>query len=105
MTADGGEIKNGGEFDIVFRSPDGAMRRTTFQHAEVGLPIFSLNQVARDNHRVILDDDAGVIIHKPSGARFPFVVRNGVYFMQMKVPKALCLQQIGDTSFRRHGTA
>ena len=64
VTADGGEIKNNGEYDIVFRAPDGSMRKTTFQNADVGLPIFSLNQVARDNHRVILDDDRGVLIHK-----------------------------------------
>ena len=65
------------------------MRKTTFQHAEVGLPIFSLNQVTRDKSKVILDEDSAVIIHKPSGAKFPFVVRNGVYFMKLRVPRAL----------------
>ena len=67
VTADGGEIKNAGEFDVVFKDPNGNVRKTTFQNAPVGLPIFSLNQVAKDRHRVILDEDKGVLIHKPSG--------------------------------------
>ena len=85
------------------------MRRTTFQNAEVGLPIVSLNQVARDNHRVILDDDAGVIIHKPTGAEFPFVVRHGVYLMTLRVPKALVtpdqIPPVPEADFGRQGRA
>ena len=83
------------------------MRKSTFQNAPVGLPIFSLNQVARDKHRVILGEDKGVIVHKPSGAEFPFIVRNGVYFLKLRVPKKLLEKEgnEGPTSFHRHGAA
>ena len=81
------------------------MRKTTLQNAQVGLPIFSLHQVAKDNHRVILDEDAGVIIHKPSGAEFPFVVRNGVYFMKLKVPKRLTEPEGNQMHAHRHDAA
>ena len=87
VTAGGGEIKNQCEFTSVSKPSDGSMRKTPLQNAQVGLPTFSLHQVAKDNHRVILAEDAGVIVRKPSGAESPFVVRNGVYFMQLRVPK------------------
>ena len=38
VTADGGEITNNGEFGVIFKAPDGHLRRTTFQNAKVGLP-------------------------------------------------------------------
>ena len=66
-------------------------------------PTFSINQVARDKHRIIVDEDEGVIIHKPTGARIPFIMRNGVYFINMRVPKALA--RPADTHVRRHGMA
>ena len=83
------------------------MRKTTFQNAEVGLPIFSIGQVAKDKHRVIFDEDEGVIVHKPTGKEIPFIMRNGVYFIKMRVPRALVQPNEGqpNQSFGRRGMA
>ena len=59
-------MTNGGEFDIVSKLGD-SKKRSTFQHTEgVGMPIFFLNKVAREKHRIILDEDRGTIMHLPS---------------------------------------
>ena len=50
------ELSNNGEFDAVVTqsSEDNGevMRRTTFQHAEVGMPIFSISNVTKEAHEV-----------------------------------------------------
>ena len=36
--ANGGEMENKGEFDVVFEGADHKLRKATFQNADVGLP-------------------------------------------------------------------
>ena len=52
-------------------------------NAEVGMPIFSVSNVAKDQHRVVFDDDGGHVIHKPTGNRFDFIIASGVYALKM----------------------
>ena len=42
-------IANNGEFDVIFKAPDGDMRKTTFQNADVGLP-FMFRVASRARH-------------------------------------------------------
>ena len=98
-SACGGKLANKGEFDIKWRAPDGKERVTTFQNAEVGLPIFSVSHVARDKHRVVFEDDGGHVVHKPTGSRFDFIISSGVCFIKMRVPRSV----IEDTPVGRHG--
>ena len=88
----------------ALHAPDGPMRKSHFRNAPVGLHIFLLNHVAKI-HSVMLDDDRGVLIHKPGGAELPFVVRNGVYFMKLGVPRQLLHSRADDQSFHGRGTA
>ena len=69
---------------------------------KVGMPIVSLHKVAREQHRIILEDDHGTIIHKPSGEQDPLLVRNGVYFMKMIVKHNL-LRPPSESGFARQG--
>ena len=52
VTAGKGELANKGECDIVVKDPHNNTRGSTFQIAEVGLPIFSLSQVTAGNTKL-----------------------------------------------------
>ena len=75
------------------------MRNSTFQNAEVGMPIFSISQVTAEQHEVTFREHDGYILHVPSGKKFFFIKRSGVYFIKMKVPRELVLEG----GFGRHG--
>ena len=98
-SACGGEIENRGEFDIKWRATDDRMRVTTFQNARVGMPIFSVSNIAKDKHRVVFEDDGGHVLHEPSGYRIDFIIPSGVYFIKMLVPRSM----VKGTTFGRHG--
>ena len=102
-TADGGTIANKGEFDIVYSqlSSDAVsvMNSATFQNADVGMPIFSVNHITKDKHEVTFREHDGYILHVPSGRKFFFTCISDVYFIKMRVPKAL----IGNGGFTRPG--
>ena len=110
QAANGGEIANKGEFDVAYRlcsdKKEYHTKVATFQNAEVGMPIFSLNGLAKEKHRIILDEDAGLLIHKPTGIKYPFVAAAGVYFILMRVPRSY-MQPTNDSKpkgcFQRHG--
>ena len=101
MAANGSEIENQGEFDGIVKDPHENVRTTTFQNAEVGMPIFSIAQVTQEKHEVTFRENDGYILHVPTGERFYFVKAAGVYFIKMRVPKGLVL----DGCFGRHGVA
>ena len=101
IAADGSEIPNQCEFDVIFQGADDRVRQVTFQNAKVGLPIFSINGVAQKDHRVWFEHDRGAVVHKPTGQEMPFIARSGVYFIQMRVPRALVRPQ----GFQRPGSA
>ena len=69
--------------------------------------------MAKDKHRVILDEDAGTLIHKPSGNEYPFIAAAGVYFFAMKVPRSYIYPSpsvpqgtsLRPEGFGRHGAA
>ena len=85
---------------MVFEGSDGRMRTSTFQNAEVGLPMFSINTITREDHRVWFEHDCGAVVHKPTGHEMPFIARAGVYFIKMRVPRGL----VKPKGFGRHGS-
>ena len=52
--------------------------------------------------RATLDEDFGLLHHKPTGEEDPLLCRQGVYFMKMMVSKKL-LQPPPDEGFGRRG--
>ena len=103
--ANGSEIANEGEFDVKFLLGE-TLKQSTFQNAQVGMPIFSLNKVAREQHRITLEDDHGTILHKPSGDLYRFVAAMGVYFIEISVPKEYVNPpDARSRGFARHGAA
>ena len=77
MAANNAEMANEGEFTVPFRSGN-TQRKSSLQNLPgVGMPIFSRNQIAREKHRIILEDDDGTIIHKPSGDMYHFIAALG----------------------------
>ena len=101
VVANGGEIPNRGEWTLAFKTETGQPRRITFQNAEVGMPIISTNGLTAEQNEVTYRYEDGYILHVPTGERTPFIARNGVYVLQMRVPRRL----VGDQSagFHRRG--
>ena len=65
-------------------------RGAVFKGANVAMPIVSSKRRNKDTtHRAILDEDDGLLQHKPTGEEDPLLCRNGVYFMKMHVRKRL----------------
>ena len=101
VAANGGELDNKGELDVIFKDPHDNMRSSTFQNAEVGMPIFSISRLTKEKHEVTVREHDGYILHVPNGERFYVVKASGVYFIKMKAPRGLVL----DGGFGRHGEA
>ena len=86
---------------MIVKGADGRMHKTTFQDAAVCLPIVSINEVARSQHRIWFEEGCGAVVHKPSRREMPFIARSGVYFIKMLVPRALMKPE----DFQRPGRA
>ena len=57
--------------------------------ATVSLPITSGHLWNAQGFRTTLDEDTGETVHKETGQTDPLIVRNGVYFMRMRVRQTL----------------
>ena len=95
--ANGGEIPNKGEGLVRFKTEAGIEKTIVVQNAEVGMPIISTNKLAKEQNDIVYRADDGYILHLPTGQRTPFVARDGVYFVQMRIPNDLA------TGFQRRG--
>ena len=103
--ANGSEIANGGEFEVVFKLGN-TDKKSVFQNAPVGMPIFSLNKIAREKHRITLEDDHGAILHKPAGDTYNFIAAMGVYVIEILVPRHYVEPKHKPLAgFARHGVA
>ena len=51
------------------------------------MPNVSPNGLAKENHRIILVEGRGAIIHKPTGVHDTFVAAARVYVIPMDVPR------------------
>ena len=64
-----------------------------FQNAAVGMPIMSTRGVAKDwDSEVTYGADSGYVTMLEDGSKTQFIMRDGVYFIEMKIPKP-ALQQ------------
>ena len=88
LTAGGGEIPNRGEGEIHYKTVIGEHKVTVFQNASVGMPILSTNCVAHEGNDITYRKTDGYLTNTTTGKQTPFIEREGVYFMQMQVPKA-----------------
>ena len=79
-------MHNHGEFNVPWEDACGHHRTSTFQDANVGMPIFSISKRGKEGYRAYFDDEGGELLHKASGEVTPIVARMGVYFVQMRVP-------------------
>ena len=78
----------------------------TFQNTKVGMPIFSLNGMAKQKNRIILDEDFGTIVDKQTSEEYPFVAASGVYFILMRVPRSYLERKSKEREgFGRHGAS
>ena len=83
------------------KTETGSRKPFTFQNASVGMPIISTNCLAREDNDITFRANDGYVLHNPTGERTPFVARDGVYFMQMRVPRSLLGDQVPGVP--RHG--
>ena len=59
-----------------------------FQNASVGMPIMSTNCLAKEGHDITYRATDGYITNVQHGKHTPFIERDGVYFYQLRIPKA-----------------
>ena len=57
VAANGSELENKGDYDVIWSTSDGRERVTTFQDADVGMPTIAISQAAKDKHRTGVEDD------------------------------------------------
>ena len=76
------------------------------------MPIISTNGSAQEDNDVIYRKHDGYVYHVPTKDVIPFVARDGVYFMQLMVPKSAVTGDTGAVEqfkiprkpdFPRHG--
>ena len=77
VTAGGGKLTNNGECDTVFTQDASdsttTLRQTTFQNADVSVPMFSIKHVTKEQHEVTFREHDGYILRVPTGRRYYFV--------------------------------
>ena len=83
-----------------------------FQNADVEMPIISTNGLAQEDNDVTYRKHDGYVYHVPTKDVIPFIARDGVYFMQLLVPKSATTGETGTAKqfnilrkpdFPRHG--
>ena len=88
LCAGGARIPNKGEGVAKFQTEDGQDKSMVFQNAEVGMPVMSTNGVAVDwNAEITYGADKGHVTMLANGKRTNFIMRDGVYFIEMRVPR------------------
>jgi hypothetical protein len=109
-TADGTEVYNEGQKQLLMCTPDGrSSRKMTFQVAAVNKALGSVSQIVDSNHRVTFDcdeygRDISHIENKNSGEKMWLRRVNGVYVLDMLVaPPALNTEPPGNQGFGRQG--
>ena len=88
-TATGQPFANLGEFEVPFHTQEGHPYTTTFQNAEVSMPILSTGRMADSGCTSTFKKDGGTIHHEPSNAVSHFIRCHGVYFVNMVVDPEL----------------
>ena len=95
-------MENKGEFSVEFKAGKGNTEcNLTFQNADVGMPIFSIGNINDDNCETMFRKDNGTIYNLTNGEEIDFIRASGVYFVKMKVERAL----VEPAGFARHGRA
>ena len=84
-TATGGVFSNNGKFGIAFTKQEGHAYSTTFQTADVTMPILSTGRMADSDCVSTFRKDGGTILHEPSGEISHFIRCHGVYFVKLTV--------------------
>ena len=92
-SATGEAFQSKGKFEVPFLSENRHRRRTVYLDAPVAMPITSSNAWACDGFRSTLDEDWGDTVQKLTGETDPLIVRNGTYFMKMRVSSNLLPKQ------------
>ena len=87
--ATGQPFQNQGEFEIPWLSEYRHAWRTVYLDAPVSMPIISSNSWASDGFRTVLDEHWGQTTKKDNVETEPLIVRNGTYFMKMRVDGSL----------------
>ena len=58
-----------------------------FQIAAVERPLISVTQLGDSGHETVMGKNGGTIVHTATGRRIPLKRENGVYILEMRVPK------------------
>ena len=103
-TASGEELPSRGCFDLDALSVEGNPISTTFEDADVDMPILAVGELSANGERgsnVLFGERDGQIIDIKTHATSKFYKRRGVYFMKLYVRK----NRNAESDFARPGTA
>ena len=86
QTANGEMMSVEGEQTLEFVTEEGNECNITFKNCDVAFPIISVLELAKKNHKIVLEENGGFIQHRATGQTTKIVERDGVYFLKMIVP-------------------
>ena len=85
--ANGAPIRNEGEKHIKGLTNQWSRINFTMQVADVSKPLGSVYQFTEANNMVVFDKGNSYIVDKRSGKRAPITEENGVFYLDVRVPK------------------
>ena len=88
--ASGDTLPNRGARKVTFINPDGSTRTRIFYEADVDMPILSVAEVSKEGSEgseVSFRRKNGYVEDLRNCHRMPFIKRQGVYFVQLRIPK------------------
>ena len=101
-TAGGHQLSNKGKFTVSAIAGDHQVK-IPFNNMKVQLPILSVREMMDKESSVLIEDDTGVISNKKTQQSINFVVRDGLWFMKLKVRKPDGSPAENDSGFGRPG--
>ena len=84
-SATGEPFKNKGAFTVDWKSENRHQRTTKYLDAPVSMPMISPHLWAQDGFQPVLDEQWCQTTRQDNGETDPIVVRNGTYFVTMRV--------------------
>ena len=75
-----------GEQTLDFITDEGNECSITFKNCDVAFPIISVLELAKKNHRIVMEELGGYIEHRSTGQITKIIERDGVYSLKMIIP-------------------
>ena len=86
MVANGGEIKNKGEFTVRGVAANGTKMNIIAQASDVTKPLGAAREIVKAGNRIVLDEESSYIENKTTKKRIPITRQNCMFMVTMRIP-------------------